>query len=79
MLVPAVFQLFDCDYTLYKTDNGQLRSALCSGKPPQTRKVGALHDTKLQNIWGYTVTRLDQEAVNAYLSWTFDDDCTIRK
>ena len=53
----------DCNYTLYKTDtslrrttdtfqtiNGQLRSALCSGKPPQTRKVGALHDTKLQNV-----------------------------
>ena len=48
----------DCNYTLYKTDtslrrttdtvqtiNGQLRSALCSGKPPRTRKVGALHDT----------------------------------
>ena len=56
MLVPAVFQLFDCNYALYKTDtslrwttdtfqtiNGQLRSALRSGKPPQIGKVGALH------------------------------------
>ena len=56
MLVPAVFQLFDCNYALYKTDtslrrttdtfqtiNGQVRSALRSGKPPQIGKVGALH------------------------------------
>ena len=63
MLVPAVFQLFDCNYALCKTDTSlirttdtfqtiivQLRSALCSGKPSQTRKVGALHDTKLQNV-----------------------------
>ena len=60
VLVPAFFQLFDCNYTLYETDtslrwttdtfetiNGQLRSALCSGKPPQTRKVGALYDTNI--------------------------------
>ena len=34
----------------FQTINGQLRCALCSGKPPLTRKVGALHDTKLQNV-----------------------------
>ena len=34
----------------FQTINGQLRRALCSGKPPLTRKVGALHDTKLQNV-----------------------------
>ena len=34
----------------FQTINGQLRCALCSGKPPLTRKVGSLHDTKLQNV-----------------------------
>ena len=70
-----------------KTDKGHWKRALCSEKKKKKKKkkngiVGALHDSKFQNLSYfavflpvrrvYTVTLSDHEAVNVCLQWTSD-------
>ena len=70
---------------VHKTDKGHWRRALCSWKKKKHTQhgiVGALHDSKFQNLSYfavflpvrrlYTVTLLDHEAVNVRLQGTSD-------
>ena len=64
VLVPAVFQSFYCNFTLYKTDISPRRTTDTSEtfngqfmlwKILQNENIGALNESKVQNVWYFVV------------------------